>query len=365
MYRITPFVLLLLWSPSAFGQTLSLSDTARILAGLSVDESVVEDFDSRLLRDFGEQMEEYWEEYEEDVGGPMADFAAEHLDFNPGDTVFYPFSGPDFITVHRLYPEATRYVLVALQHGGQLPDLTVSDAQTEMILQTVLDSMPQFADFGFFVTEEINNAFNYDLTPVDGISAAIAMMAEREGFRVVEMEPIQINMAGTDVVVHPGDPEARRTWRSVRFNLERRSDEQPVIVDYIRLDLANENLDENAAFRNWLAQEAAGRVVFKAASHLPQYDNFSTIVGLIVNNAISIVQDESGIEYSLLTEHFEVTLYGDLNEINHNFPSHLQADLLAAYNAIEDVERLSFPFGYYHPRRTYSVQVAHTRLVSE
>ena len=63
-----------------------------------------------------------WGRWEEKVGAPMATWAAENLPGSAGKTVFYPFSGPDFPTVHRMYPDADRYVLVAMQKGGPPPE---------------------------------------------------------------------------------------------------------------------------------------------------------------------------------------------------------------------------------------------------
>ena len=39
-------------------------------------------------------------------------------------TVFYPFSGPDFINVFALYPRAKTYLLIALEPVGKMPDFS-------------------------------------------------------------------------------------------------------------------------------------------------------------------------------------------------------------------------------------------------
>jgi len=42
----------------------------------------------------------------------------------PKPTMFYMFSGPDFLYANAFYPKATTYVLAALEPPGQVPDLT-------------------------------------------------------------------------------------------------------------------------------------------------------------------------------------------------------------------------------------------------
>ncbi|MFM8318571.1 MAG: hypothetical protein ACKOAV_09380 [Bacteroidota bacterium] len=42
----------------------------------------------------------------------------------PDLPVFYPFSGGDFIHMHALYPDATSYLMLALEPVGTFPDFT-------------------------------------------------------------------------------------------------------------------------------------------------------------------------------------------------------------------------------------------------
>ena len=42
----------------------------------------------------------------------------------PKPTMFYMFSGPDFLYADAFYPKATTYVLSALEPPGSVPDLT-------------------------------------------------------------------------------------------------------------------------------------------------------------------------------------------------------------------------------------------------
>ena len=61
------------------------------------------------------QADEAWDVYRKNMGQPMSSWAKEEIRYKGDGTVFYPFSGPDFVTVSQLYPGATRYVMFAMQ----------------------------------------------------------------------------------------------------------------------------------------------------------------------------------------------------------------------------------------------------------
>ncbi|MEN9591163.1 MAG: hypothetical protein RLZZ481_2949, partial [Pseudomonadota bacterium] len=48
--------------------------------------------------------DESWAIYQKDHGLPIKEWAKSEVRFERTGTVFYPFSGPDFVTVNQLYP---------------------------------------------------------------------------------------------------------------------------------------------------------------------------------------------------------------------------------------------------------------------
>jgi hypothetical protein len=54
----------------------------------------------------------------------MREWAARDLakSRSSGFTVFYPFSGPDFVNPYTLFPGAGTYILIALEPIGEIPD---------------------------------------------------------------------------------------------------------------------------------------------------------------------------------------------------------------------------------------------------
>jgi hypothetical protein len=339
-------------------QASSPSQVARLLGGLPVEGSdaamAVAD---RTFARYAERVDGWWRRYEEQIGAPMTAWALEVLAQTDG-TVFYPFAGADFPTVHRLYPNATRYVLIALEPAGPMPALD-RRADTEAILEVFTTMTEDFHRRGYFITAELIAQFARGPSGLGGITAVLATSAEREGYEVRSVEPLRVAEDGSDVVVHDGDRGVAATWGSVRLELTRRADGVPVRLDYLRLDLGDDNLRASEAEAALVTALCAHPVVVKAASHLLQYNSFSVIREAILTHAPTVVQDETGIDIDVLSRHFEVRLFGDFEHPNADFPQHLHASLVRAYDT-GTAEPLPFRYGYWKNGR-YALQYAGVR----
>ncbi len=331
---------------------------ARILAGL---ERTHDDPElAEVLVSHADDCDEHWDFYETKFGNAMKGWVQTELEAEPGATVFYPFAGADFVSVHRLYPDARRYVMVAMQRGGPPPEM---DDLTKRELRIALDAYGEetrkFAKRGFFITKEMR-PISKRKGAVEGITGLLMMFAEREGYDVLEVEPIHLADDRPEIERAPGDPERFRTWSSVRLHLRRRADGAAVTLDYLRLNLANSGVPRDSNTETWLRQVAHGPVVLKAASHLMQDPMFFRIRNILLDEARTIVQDETAVEYETLAGRFDVKLYGDFAKPNELFERDAQRSLADAYATRSDVQDLPFPYGY-RKRKGGCLQYAHTR----
>jgi len=333
---------------AAHAAALTPSETARILAGLSVDAEASAEVGDSLVSRYASRVETVWTTYDTEIGTPMADWATANVPRTAGETIFYPFAGADFTTVYRFYPDASRYVLVALQPGGRVPSLTGAWDEREAIFDFFATITENFGRRGFFITRELNDQFvRGEELVVDGITPVLMVMAEREGFTVESVEPIRVNDDGSGIEVRTENTNYRSTWNSVRLNLTRNSTGASVTVDYLLLDLSNENLQGNEAHGAFITSMTQHRVLLKAASHLLQYTNFTYLRDAILANSPSVLQEESGVDYTLLAEQFDVTLFGRFTDVNTLFRNEdLQLGLIEAYAAASDLPELPFTIGY-------------------
>ena len=339
-----PFVFLFTAAAPAIAAPLPTDETARVLAGLSPDSLPVDAARKKLAKGYAKTATDAWGKYWKRIGQPMTDWAETALPRTAGETIFYPFAGPDLPTAVQLYPDAGRYVLVALQTGGRVPDLAgMDEKQFNAYINLFKRAWTDFARRGFFRTDDLKADTGKERT-LEGITPVLMAFASRLGYRVDAVEPIRIKADGSDVEVHPGDKNTVATWDSVRLTLDK--DGKKVIADYLFLDLSDSHLKKHEGDRKWLEKMAGHKVFTKAASHLMQKSFFSLVRDTLLANAPSIVQDETGLDYKDLVKGFEVKLFGRFERAHKLWTEGVQRELAAAYKSEKDIPSLRFKFGY-------------------
>ncbi len=334
----------LAWPAPGISASLDSDTTARILAGMHTEVPASLDLPRSALRDYARAATARWEAYERRIGAPMQQWAHAELPPAKGATVFYPFAGPDFATVQRMYPEASRYVLVALQRAEAPPALARANAaDLTDFLARFGESWKQFASMGFFRTLDLDEEAQKTGLRA-GTTGRLIAFAARAGYRIVSVEPVRINAAGMGLEPHPGARTDPATWGSVRIMLDK--DGRRVELDYVRMNLADAALKAHPELQTWIERMASNRTVLKAASHLLQSARFSIVRNALLEHAPSIVQDETGIEYSTLTKHFEVTLYGRFTKPHSLFKQEAQRTLAEAYQTQPGIKPLKFRVSY-------------------
>jgi hypothetical protein len=325
-------------------KALGVDELARTLAGLERSVPPGVRLAEEEYQQYARAAARYWAEYERRIGGPMQKWAQAELEQSHATTIFYPFSGPDFATVYRLYPNAERYVLVALQRAQPLPALDKAPAaEAAAFLARFGESWKQFAQIGFFRTLDLDDDAKQSGIRA-GTTAPLIAFATRCGFKIVSVQPVRVNAAGTDLEVHPGRRAQAETWASVRISLER--DARKVVLDYVRVNLADAALKAQPALRAWVERMAGSRTVLKAASHLLQDPRFVIVRDALLARAPSIVQDETGIEYTRLTRAFNVRLYGRFSKPHPLFNQESQRSLAQAYAVGTNIKPLPFRVSY-------------------
>lgn len=325
-------------------QPLSPDAIARVLAGMETAVPAGVPVQEPRLVEYAKKATGHWQEYERRIGTPMQKWAHGELVAAPGATIFYPFSGPDFATVQRMYPDASRFVLVAMQRAEPPPALDrATAADLASFMGRFGEAWKQFAQIGFFRTLDLDEEAKHPGLRAGTVAPMLAF-AVRSGYSVVSVDPIRVNEAGSDLEVHPGPRGDRSTWNCVRIALQAGS--RRVLLDYVRMNLSDASLGENPGERAWIERMAANRTVLKAASHLLQTPRFGIVRDALLERAPSILQDETGIEYTALAKAFDVKLYGRFTKPHQLFNPEAQKALAQAYRNSADVKPLSFRVSY-------------------
>ena len=284
-------VLLAAVLPGGAADTVTANDTARFLAGMAPSaESPL----TPLTKDPA------WQRHARFLDSSFAQLEQRQLtkirtwsDTNlaaPRPTMFYMFSGPDFLYANAFYPKATTYVLSALEPPGSVPDLTkLPRGGLDAAFNNVEHSMGSILNFSFFITK----LMKVDLRAgqLNGTLPILYVFLARSGKTIRDVSPVALDDKGTAFFANENvGPNATRGVRIVFAG----SDNEPKTLYYFSTDLSNSGV-KSSGFLKFCEGLAPGNSLINSASYLLHAGNFTTVRDFILANSATIIQDDSGI----------------------------------------------------------------------
>jgi hypothetical protein len=207
----------------------------------------------------------------------------------PRPTMFYMFSGPDFLYADAFYSSATTYVLSALEPVGSVPDLTrLPNGGIGYALYTIERSLDSILSFSFFITKSMKTDLRAG--QMNGTLPLLYVFLARSGNTIRSVSPITLDTAG---VVHSADETPGNTARGVRIAFAGSDGVQRTLY-YFSTDLSNSGV-RNSGFLPFCARLGPGDSLIKSASYLLHAGNFTTVRSFLLANSAAIIQDDSGI----------------------------------------------------------------------
>jgi len=208
----------------------------------------------------------------------------------PRPTMFYMFSGPDFLYANAFYPKATTYVLSALEPPGSVPDLTkLPRGGLGSALNNVEHSMAAILNFSFFITK----LMKVDLQEgqLNGTLPILYVFLARSGKTIRDVSPVALDNKGTAFFAN--ENVGLNATRGVRIVFAG-SDGESKTLYYFSTDLSNGGV-KSSGFLKFCEGLAPGNSLVKSASYLMHAGNFTTVRDFILANSATIIQDDSGI----------------------------------------------------------------------
>jgi hypothetical protein len=208
----------------------------------------------------------------------------------PRPTVFYMFSGPDFLYADAFYSKATTYVLSALEPVGSVPDLTrLPRGGIGAALYNVEHSMGTILSFSFFITKMMKADLRAD--QLNGTLPILYVFLARSGKTIRDVAPIALDDKGAAYFgnENPG-PNATRGVRIIFAG----PDGAERTLYYFSTDLSNGGV-KASGFLKFCATLAPGNSLIKSASYLLHSGNFTTVRDFLLANSATMIQDDSGI----------------------------------------------------------------------
>jgi hypothetical protein len=206
----------------------------------------------------------------------------------PRPTMFYMFSGPDFLYADAFYSSATTYVLSALEPVGSVPDLTRSP-YLGATLYDIEHSMSSILSFSFFITKHMKTDLRAG--EASGTLPILYVFLARSGKTIREVSLITLDETGA--VHSAGERASKNPTRGVRIKFAGTDGVEKTLY-FFSTDLSNGGV-RASGFLKFCATLAPGDSLLKSASYLLHAGNFSVVRNFLLNNSASIIQDDSGI----------------------------------------------------------------------
>jgi hypothetical protein len=332
-------------TPSEPGGPQQFNDTARFLAGLAPESGSLfaEQSATPEWKKYSASADKSWAKLNTARVAPMRKWASDELRTDTDTTtVFYPFSGPDFLHAVTFFPKADKYVLLALEPVGTVP--TFKDMTPEAMdtyFATVARSLDSLLSFSFFKTDDMKIDVKKDL---EGTLPILMLFLSRTGNHVDDVRSVEINPEG-EIVAAGSSKEGVRVSKGVDI-LFKGAEGPRRHLYYFSVNVHNDYL-KKSPFRVYMGKFDKVNTYLKSASYLMHKDYFSSIRDGILDHTGLLVQDDSGIPYRFIKpDKWDVSLYGVYTSPIAMFKEHKEQDLVDAFKQPGRAKALPFGIGY-------------------
>ena len=275
--------------PVRAADTVTADDTARFLAGMppSTDSPLTPLTKDPAWQRHAKFFDTAFAQLEQRQFSKIRAWADTNL-AAPRPTMFYMFSGPDFLYANAFYGKATTYVLSALEPVGSPPDLMkLSRGSIGSNLYDIERSTGSILSFSFFITKQMKTDLHAG--QVSGTLPILYVFLARSGKTIRSVDLVALDDKGA----FANDNAGKNATRGVKIVFAG-SDKVEKTLYYFSTDLSDSGV-KNSGFLKFCETLAPGNSLIKSASYLLHSGSFSTVREFILANSATIIQDDSGI----------------------------------------------------------------------
>jgi len=302
----------------------TIDETAHLLAGMPVTGTLAPFMQSSGWQAHAAAMDKAWKTKEYFQLGPIASWMGSHADeyYRTSGTMYYMFSGPDFLYAYTFFPEANTYILAGLEPVGQVPDLSrMSPEMLNANLGALRNAMSTLLITHYFVTEEMRAEIGR--SNLNGTLPILYVFLARLGCTVLDTTHVSSPAEGVRITFSHGG--------------------RAQTLYYFRTDLSG----GNSAFLRWCAARGPGVSLIKAASYLMHGDGFSGVRNFLLEHSSFIVQDDSGVPLRAFHKPWALEFYGRFIPHGEKFGKYDQQALAEIYKRNPPPPELGFASGYW------------------
>ncbi|MFA5782490.1 MAG: hypothetical protein WC868_09500, partial [Bacteroidales bacterium] len=299
---------------------------------------------------YSKSFDSIWSKVEENSLAKIKSWAdTEMADINrETKTIFYPFSGPDFLYATTFFPKAEKYILFGLEKTGSVPDVKkLNDKNLNSLFVSINAALEDILKLSFFKTIKMSSELNNQ--NVDGVLPVIMLFMARTGNTVKDIRNVTIGNNGkvavADTFIVYKGPARYGKGIEVTFSP---ADQDSVLkkLYYFSADITDAGLAQNPACKAYLQTLDTNVITFlKSASYLLHNQLFVFVRNIILSKSKALLQDDSGIAYRFFDKtKWNIQLYGTYEKPISVFSYCYQKDLEAAYS--KESRMFNFKYGY-------------------
>lgn len=312
---------------------------------------------------FAKDQDKSWLNYTTTHTAPMTKWAATELDSiqQNSPTIFYPFSGPDFLNVVTMFPRSETYVMIGLEPVGSAP--ARSSLENPKLFPAIKSSLWSVLNFSFFRTNDM--AVDLKSVELDGAVPLILLFAARTGHQILSVRHVYLNEAGqlddadSTTEVNP----RMKPIPGAEIKL-RAPDGHAQTIYYFSADLSDAKLGRSPAPLTFVRSLGPLTTYLKSASYLMHKSYFNQVRRTVLRRSRYILQDDSGIAMKYFQAGaWGFTHYGTYRRPINLFAKHYQPELTAAYkDSVNKVRPLPFGTGYNWRQTDSNLMLAKRRV---
>ncbi|MBS1652369.1 MAG: hypothetical protein JSU07_10195 [Bacteroidetes bacterium] len=325
------------------------NNTSKVLSGIN-DNSNGLNFllDSSAWKENKTFIDDSWKKLEKSRLTKLEAWSSKELsDANANiSTVFYPFSGPDFLTANAFFPNLTKIIMLGLEPIGELPELEkykYEDAKS--YCNSFKSSLNDIFNRSYFITQYMLRDFQKQ--KVNGLLPVLCFFISRTGHEITDIK--YIYKLNNDSLAENADKNSKKTF-GVKVTCEKNGIKKQIY--YFKYDVSNKQFSDTNVFYKFINKHTKPSVTYiKSASYLLHANFMSNMKKIILNNSNFLLEDDTGIPYNDIekAKNWKIKLYGKYTQPVKDFPYlKLQTGIVKAFEKDSaNIPNLPFHLGYH------------------
>ena len=261
-------------------------------------------------------------------------------------TLFYPFSGPDFLHANIFFPEFDTIIMIGLEPTGN-SKINITNYTTPDAFNKISRSLTTILNQSFFRTKSM--AVDFKSENLNGTIPIFLHFISRNQFAIQSIKDVQLNSKG-ELIPISKQVENSTYYQGIEYTLIKNNKLKHLY--FFSMNLMNTEyagqpgLDKHEEVGKLIKNKNISSTYLKAASYLLHRNEFSILRNWILNHSKQIVQDDSGIPLKFITDttKWSTNYFGVYNKPIPLFYERYQQELFDVYHK-NPGKILSLPFG--------------------